>query len=84
MGDKIKNFIHLRILNQIQQDSKDARDNMNKSVVTICNEGGIYGGFYVPFKNNAATHQTDLKLRFIPFLSTSNQYKKQATFCKLQ
>ena len=40
MNDKRENFILLRILEQIQQDSADARD-INKYEATICNEEGI-------------------------------------------
>ena len=40
MNDKRENFILLRILEQIQQDSADARDT-NKFVATICNEDVI-------------------------------------------
>ena len=40
-NDKRNNFIFSRILDQIQQDNADARDSINKSVVTICNKEGI-------------------------------------------
>ena len=42
MNDNRKKFILLRIFDQIQQDSPDARDDVNKSVATICNEEGIF------------------------------------------
>ena len=38
---KKRNLILLRILDQIQQDKKDARDGIEKSIATICNEEGI-------------------------------------------
>ena len=42
MNDKRKNAILLRILDQIQQDNANARDDINKSVPTICNKEGIF------------------------------------------
>ena len=38
---KKRNLILLRILDQIQQDNKNARDDIEKSIATICNEEGI-------------------------------------------
>ena len=38
MNDKSKNFILLRILDQIQQNNADVRDGINKHVATICNK----------------------------------------------
>ena len=40
-NDKRNNFIFSQILDQIQQDNADARDSINKSVVTIYNKEGI-------------------------------------------
>ena len=42
MNNKRKNFIILQLFNQIQQDNADARDDISKSVATICNEGDVY------------------------------------------
>ena len=41
MNNKTKKFVLLQILNQIQQDNVDARDDINKSSATICKEEGI-------------------------------------------
>ena len=41
MNNKRKNFILLRILDNIQQDNEDARDSIDKSTATISNEEGI-------------------------------------------
>ena len=41
MNGNGRNFIILKILDQIQQDNEDARDGINKSVVKIYNEEGI-------------------------------------------
>ena len=41
MNDNGRNFIILKILDQIQQDNEDARDGIDKSVVKIYNEEGI-------------------------------------------
>ena len=41
MNNKRRNLILLRILDQIQQDNKDARDSIEKSIATICDEEGI-------------------------------------------
>ena len=41
MNDKKRNLILLRILDQIQQDNEGARDSIEKSTATICNEEGI-------------------------------------------
>ena len=38
---KEKSSFFLRILDYIQQHNADARDDINKSVATICNEEGI-------------------------------------------
>ena len=44
MSDKRRNLILLKILGQIQQDNEDARDGMEKSIGTVCNEEGISFG----------------------------------------
>ena len=41
MNDKRMNFILLITFHQIQQDSEDARDGIDKSVAKISKEGGI-------------------------------------------
>ena len=41
MNNKTKKFVLLQILNQIQQDNVDARDDINKSSAAICKEEGI-------------------------------------------
>ena len=41
MNDKERNLILLSILDQIQQDNKDARDTIEKSIAKVCNEEGI-------------------------------------------
>ena len=44
MSDKRRNLVLLKILGQIQQDNEDARDGMEKSIGTVCNEEGISFG----------------------------------------
>ena len=41
MNDKKRILILLKILDQIQQDNKDARNRIKKSITTICKEEGI-------------------------------------------
>ena len=41
VNDKRRNSILLKILDQIQQNNADARDGINKSAATICNEESI-------------------------------------------
>ena len=41
MNDKRRILILLKILDQIEQDSKDARIGIEKSIATICKEEGI-------------------------------------------
>ena len=41
MNDRKRNLILLRILDQIQQDNEDVRDEIEKSIATICNEEGV-------------------------------------------
>ena len=41
MNVKRVNFIHLRVLDQIQQGNKDIRDGIDKSVAKIFNKEGI-------------------------------------------
>ena len=41
MNDKKKILILLKILDQIQQDNEDARNDIEKSIATICKEEGI-------------------------------------------
>ena len=41
MNVKRVNFIHLRVLDQIQQGNKDIRDGIDKSVAKIFNKVGI-------------------------------------------
>ena len=41
MNDKRRSFMLLKILDQIQQDNADAKDGINKSAATICNEKSI-------------------------------------------
>ena len=40
MNDKKRILILLKILDQIQQDNKDARNRIKKSITTICKEEG--------------------------------------------
>ena len=40
MNDEKRTLILLRILDQIQQFNEDARDGIEKSIATICNEEG--------------------------------------------
>ena len=41
MNDKKRILILLKILDQIQQDNEDARNGIEKSIVTICQEDDI-------------------------------------------
>ena len=41
MNDKKRILILLKILDQIQQDSQDAKNCIEKSITTICTEEGI-------------------------------------------
>ena len=41
MNDKRRNFILLKILDQIQQGNENAKDGIDKSVAKMCNEEGI-------------------------------------------
>ena len=41
MNDKRRILILLGIRDQIQQDNKDARNGIEKSIATICKEEGI-------------------------------------------
>ena len=53
MNDIWKNFIFLRILNQIEQDNADGKDGINRFGATICDKECIYFEqvFYILFSN---------------------------------
>ena len=57
MNDKKKILILLKILDQIQQDNEDVRNDIEKSIATICKEEGISFEqvFYILFFDVAFT-----------------------------
>ena len=77
MNDKRKNLILLRILDQIQQDNTDARNGINKSGATICNEEGIFFEqvFYILFSDAVfISNKSSFSLYFDQLFRVENSF----------
>ena len=77
MNDKRKNLILWRILNQIQQGNKDARDGINKSVAIICKEEGISFEqvFYILFSDAVfISNKSSFSLYFDQLFRVENSF----------